>query len=348
MSRKFAITAVAVVALAGVIVVPWLLQGSNATGSPDAKSLQLLNVSYDPTRELWTDINGQFAPLYEQEHGIRLDIKTSHGGSGTQARQVIDGQEADVVTLALWSDTDAIRKKGLIREGWDEQFPNKSLPYLSTIVFVVRKGNPKGIKDWPDLIQSGIEVITPNPKTSGNGKLSFLAAWGSVLRRGGSEAQAREYVTSLYQHVPVLDSGARGATTTFSQKGLGDVHLTWENEAHLELREAKGALEIIYPPVSVRAEPHVAVVDVNVDRKGTRDAAEAYLKFLYTDAAQETIAKHFYRPINEEVLARHADVFRPIDLFPVTLVAANWEDAQTKFFGEGGVFDSIYGAKGAH
>ena len=210
---------------------------------------------------------------------------------------------------ALWSDTDAIRKRGLIKDGWEERLPNHSLPYFSTIVFVVRKGNPKGIKDWPDIVKPDVVVITPNPKTSGNGKLSFLAAWGSVIQAGGSEAEAREFVTRLYRQTPVLETGARGATTTFAQRGIGDVHLTWENEAHLEVEESGGALEIVYPPRSIRAEPIVAVVDANVDRKGTRAVAEEYLKFLYTDAGQETIARHFYRPTNEAVLARHSDSF---------------------------------------
>jgi sulfate transport system substrate-binding protein len=316
-------------------------QGGPNTGS-SAAPLELLNVSYDPTRELWGDINEQFASQYEKDAGRKLTIKQSHGGSTAQARAVIDGLDADVVTLALWSDTDSIRKKGLIKENWDDQFPNKSLPYFSTIVFVVRKGNLKGIKDWPDLVKPGVQIITPNPKTSGNGKLSFLAAWGSVLSRGGSEAAARKFITELYQHAPVLDTGARGATTTFAQKGIGDVHLTWENEAHLEVREAQGDLELVYPPVSIRAEPHVAVVDANVDRKGTRPAAEAYLKYLYTDAAQETIARHFYRPINPGILSRHGDVFRKIELFPVTAVAADFDDAQVKFFNDDAVFDRIY------
>jgi sulfate/thiosulfate-binding protein len=319
---------------------------NSATGGGDNRGpLELLNVSYDPTRELWRDINEQFIRQYEKENGQKLSIKQSHGGSTSQARAVIDGLDADVVTLALWSDTDTIRKKGLISENWDQKFPNRSLPYSSTIVFVVRQGNPKGIRDWPDLVKPGVEVITPNPKTSGNGKLSFLAAWGSVLHRGGSENEAQKFVAELYRHTPVLDTGARGATTTFAQKGIGDVHLTWENEAHLEVREAAGELELVYPPASIRAEPHVAVVDSNVDRKGTRQSAEAYLQYLYTDAAQETIAKHFYRPTNAEILARHGDVFRKIDLFPVTEVAADFDDAQTRFFAEGAIFDSIYQPK---
>lgn len=315
--------------------------GAGTSGSTST-AVELLNVSYDPTRELWRDINSHFVPHYENEQGGSLKISQSHGGSGTQARAVIDGLEADVITLALWLDTDAVRKQGLIQSNWEDKFPNRSLPYVSTIVFVVRKGNPKAIKDWSDLVKPGIEIITPNPKTSGNGKLSFLAAWGSVLQNGGTDEDAKKFVTELYRHTPVLDTGARAATSTFAQKGLGDVHLTWENEAHLEVQEAKGELEIIYPSKSIRAEPHVAIVDANVDRKGTRVAAEAYLNFLYTDAGQEIIAKHFYRPIEKGVLDRHADVFRPIELFPLTVVVPNWDTAQSKFFAEGAIFDAIY------
>jgi len=311
-------------------------------GSADDDSTELLNASYDPTRELWRDLNAAFTPLHEEKTGTKLTIKQSHGGSSTQARAIIDGLEADVATLALWSDTDAIRKKGLIAEGWEERLPHRSLPYFSTIVFVVRTGNPKNIHDWPDLIQSDVKIVTPNSKTSGNGKLSFLAAWGSVLRRGGTEENARDFVTRLYRQVPVLDSGARGATTTFAQKNIGDVHLTWENEARLQVEESHSALEIIYPKSSIRAEPYVAVVDANVDRKGTRAAAEAYLKFLYTPQAQEIIAKHYYRPIDDAVRQEHAADLPDIDLFAVTLVARDWDDAQRKFFAEGAIFDGIY------
>jgi sulfate transport system substrate-binding protein len=327
----------------GGIILAFLGLGWGWTGETDS-SLELLNVSYDPTRELWSSLNPRFIARYEKETGKRLTISQSHGASGSQARAIIDGLEADVATLALWSDTDALRKKGLLHPGWDRRQPHRSLPYFSTIVFVVRKGNPKGIKDWPDLVRAGVVVVTPNPKTSGNGKLSFLAAWGSVLKRGGSEGRAREFVAALYRHVPVLDSGARGSTTTFAQKQIGDVHLTWENEALLEVREAGGALEVVYPPVSIRAEPYVAVVDANVDRKGTRAAAEAYIKFLYTDEAQEIIARHYYRPINPRVLKKHADTFPRLALFPVTLVAPGWGEAQEKFFAEGGEFDSLYSA----
>ncbi len=276
------------------------------------RSDELLNVSYDPTRELWRDLNEAFIEHYREQTGRKLTINQSHGGSSSQARAVIEGLEADVVTLALWSDTDALRRFGLIQnERWWQRLPNNSLPYYSTIVFVVRKGNPKDIYDWPDFATSGVEVITPNPKTSGNGRLSFLAAWGSVLERGGSEDDARAFVGELYARVPVLDRGAREATATFAQRKIGDVHLTWENEAHLEVAEARGQLEIVYPRFSIRAEPFVAVVDENVDANGTRAEAEAYLKFLYTPAAQEIIAQHHYRPIDDAVLARHATELSP-------------------------------------
>ncbi len=317
------------------------------SGAAGAEEVSLLNVSYDPTRELWRDMNQQFIPRYEKESGTRLSIKQSHGGSSTQARAVIDGLEADVVTLASIIDTNAIQQKGLIREGWIDRLPYRSLPYYSTVVFVVRKGNPKAIRDWPDLVKPGVAIITPNPKTSGNGYLSFFGAWGSVVLRGGSRQDAIDYVTRLYRQVPVLDSGARGATTTFVQKGIGDVHLAWENEAHLEVREAKGDLEIVYPPISIRAEPHVAVVDANVDRKKTRAAAEAYLKFTYTDEGQEIAARHFYRPSNEAILKKHAATFPSIRLFAVTEIAKDFVDAHEQFIGEGGVFDGIYEPKGS-
>jgi sulfate transport system substrate-binding protein len=307
------------------------------------KELELLNVSYDPTREVWRSINEKFISQYEKQSGTKLSIKQSHGGSSTQARAVIDGLEADVVTLASFLDTEAISKKELIKPGWVDRFPNRSLPYTSTIVFVVRKGNPKGIKDWPDLVKPGVQIITPNPKTSGNGYLSFFAAWGSVLLRGGSRDDAVKYVTQLYRQVPVLDSGARGATTTFAQKRIGDVHLAWENEAHLEVRESKGALEVVIPPISLRAEPHVAIVDANVDRKNTRAAAEAYLKYTYGDEAQEIFAKHFYRPSNEAILKKYESTFPPVKLFSITEIAKGGiGEAHKELIAEGGVFDSIY------
>jgi len=323
-----------------LIVALVVIAGGNTLDPASAVEVELLNVSYDPTRELWRAVNAAFVPKYEAQSGDTLVIKMSHGGSSTQARSVIDGLEADVVTLAMGIDTDAIRKAGQIEPGWQDEFPNRSLPYVSTIVFVVRKGNPKAIRDWADIVKPGIDVITPNPKTSGNGKLSFLAAWGAVIQAGGSEEDARAFVTKLYQQVPVLDAGARGSTTTFAQKGIGDVHLTWENEAYLEVEEVGGDLEIVYPKVSILAEPHVAIVDANVDRKGTRAVAEEYLKFLYTPEAQALIAQHHYRPTTEagEKLLK----LPAIELFPVTKIAVDWDDAFEKFFGTGKVFDSIY------
>lgn len=315
------------------------------SAAPVQAEVTLLNVSYDPTRELWRDLNANFIAQYKKDKGVDVSIKQSHGGSSTQARAVIDGLDADVITLASYLDNDAIAKKGLLKQDWIDKFPNRSLPYTSTIVFVVRKGNPKGIKDWQDLVKPGVSIITPNPKTSGNGYLSFFSAFGSVIVRGGTRQQAVDYVTQLYKQVPVLDSGARGATTTFVQKGIGDVHLAWENEAHLEVREAKGALEIVTPPVSILAEPHVAVVDANVDQKKTREVAEAYLKYTYTDAAQEIFIKHFYRPYNDATLKKHPGVFGDIKRFPITAIAKDWPDAHKQYIGDGGVFDSIYKPK---
>ncbi|HSP98569.1 MAG TPA: sulfate ABC transporter substrate-binding protein [Candidatus Dormibacteraeota bacterium] len=303
---------------------------------------QLLNVSYDPTRELWKAVNASFIPAWQQKSGQTLEIKQSHGGSGTQARAVVDGLEADVVTLAMWPDTDAIRKVGLISDGWESRFPNNSTPYTSTIVFLVRKGNPKGIRDWADIIKPGVEIVTPNPKTSGNGKLAFLTAWGQVLQNGGSEADAKEFVTKLYSQAPVLDTGARASSVTFAQKGIGDVQLTWENEAHLQLKETPGEFEIVYPSVSFLAEPPVAVVDVNARRHGTTEAATAYLDFLYTPAGQELVAQNYYRPIDPAVAAKYQSQFPVLRFFTIDAVAKDWNDAYAKFFGDGKIFDSIY------
>jgi sulfate/thiosulfate transport system substrate-binding protein len=339
MKNVFGLSFIAIVLIGGAV---WLFARSNGDANG---GVELLNVSYDPTRELWRDLNAQFIEHYEKETGTRLDIRQSHGGSTSQVRAVIDGLDADVVTLALWSDTDVLRKHGLIAQGWEERLPNRSRPYLSTIVFVVRKGNPKGIKDWPDLVQSGVQIITPNAKTSGNGKMSFLAAWGSVRNRGGTEQEALQYVTQVYRQVPVLDLGARGSTTTFAQKNIGDVHLTWENEASLEVQEANGALEVVYPPASIRAEPYVAFVDANVERKGTRAAAEAYLRFLYAPDAQEVFARHHYRPIDPEVLKRHSQSFPELKLFPISTIAKGWDEAHQRFFASGGVFDQILSSK---
>jgi sulfate transport system substrate-binding protein len=330
-------------ALVAVVIAITLVVMKNVAGDT---STQLLNVSYDPTRELFQDLNQQFVDKYFKETGKRLTIQQSHGGSSRQAHAVIDGAPADVVTLALSSDVDALRKHGLIAGDWARRLPNNSQPYTSTIVFVVRKGNPKAIKDWPDLIRPGVSVITPNPRTSGNGKLSVLAAWGSIISRGGTEAQALEYLKQLYLHVPVLDTGARDATNTFTQEKLGDVHLTWENEALLEAQEYRGEVEIVYPLVSIRAEPSVAWVDANVARRRTQAYAKAYLEFLYTDQAQEAFARHGYRPINADILKKHASELPEIGLFPVTILAKNWEDAQEKFFADSGIFDVIHPAKG--
>ena len=305
-------------------------------------SIELLNVSYDPTRELLKDIGTAFSARYAKESGTQVAVKQSHGGSGAQARAVVDGLEADVVTLALWPDTDAIRKAGLIADGWEKRFPNNARPWTSTLVFAVRKGNPKGIKDWPDLIRPGIEIITPNPKTSGNGKLSFIAAWGSVTERGGSEDQAREFVTKLYKQTPVLDSGARGSTITFVQKKIGDVQITWENEGLLSVIESKGEVELVYPPISFLAEPPVALVDANVKRHGTTPVAEAYLNFLYSDEGQEIIAKNYFRPTTAEILQKHAATFPSLKLFRIDAVSKGWADAYDKFFGDGKIFDGIY------
>jgi sulfate transport system substrate-binding protein len=303
--------------------------------------LELLNVSYDSTRELYRKINRLFTAHYQQKTGKLIRVRQSHGGSGSQARAVIDGMMADVVTLALWTDIDAIRDKRLVAEQWDEQFPNRSLPYLSTIVFVVRQGNPFAIRDWPDLLQPGLQIITPNPKTSGGAKLNVLGAWLDVLHRGGSATEAKKFVTELFRRVPVLDTGARGATVTFARKGIGDVHLTWENEAYLEARELKGAVEIIHPPVSIQAEPHVALVAANTQRKGTTEAATDYLHFLYTPAAYDVIADLGFRPANWENDSRfpHLQLLRATD---PRFGLGDWNTIQQVFFAEGGLFDQVY------
>jgi sulfate/thiosulfate transport system substrate-binding protein len=309
------------------------------------KTNAILNVSYDPTRELFKDINQQFITEYQRQTGLKLNIQQSHGGSSRQSKAVIDGLKADVVSFALFPDVDALRKRGLIAQDWSKRLPHNSQPFSSTIVFVVRKGNPKNIHDWADLINPDVSVITPNPKTSGNGKLSVLAAWGAVIYRGGTEAQAREYLTRLYQHVQVLDTGSRGATTTFADEKLGDVHLTWENEALLEAENSSGELQIVYPPVSIRAEPSVAWVDANVSGTRREAFAKAYLQFLFSDQAQETIARNGYRPMNAEILHRHADRLPPINLFPITLLGKNWDEIYQKFFDENAIFDTIFPRK---
>jgi sulfate/thiosulfate transport system substrate-binding protein len=303
----------------------------------------LLNVSYDPTRELYQDFNAAFVKYWKAKSGQDVTVRQSHGGSGGQARAVIDGLEADVVTLALAYDVDAIAASGLIKPDWQKRLAKNSAPYTSTIVFLVRKGNPKGIKDWGDLTKPGVQIITPNPKTSGGARWNYLAAWGYALRQpGGNDARAKQFVTDLYKQVPVLDSGARGATNTFVQRGIGDVLLAWENEAYLSLDETPGKLEIVVPSVSILAEPSVAVVDKNVDRKGTRAVAEAYLQYLYSPEGQEIAAKRHYRPRDEKVAAKYASSFAKVKLFTIDEVFGGWQNAQKTHFADKGLFDQIY------
>jgi sulfate/thiosulfate-binding protein len=306
---------------------------------------QILNVSYDPTRELYAAIDKTFVDQFRRQTGVTVEVKQSHGGSGRQASEVIKGHEkAEVVSLALPSDVDALRKRGLIASDWQKRLPNHSVPYTSTIVFVVQKDNPLGIHDWADLIKDGVEIVSPNPRTSGNGKLSVLAAWGSVTTRGGSEQDATDYVRALLSHVKVADTGARGAAISFSVEKIGDVHLTWENEALREVAENQDEFQIVYPPVSILAEPAVAWVDANLKDKKLASYAKSYLEYLYTDAAQETVAQYGYRPLKPEILAKHADRLPPINLFPITAIAKSWYDAQEKFFGTNGIYDVVSSA----
>jgi sulfate transport system substrate-binding protein len=306
--------------------------------------VKLLNVSYDPTRELYDAVNAAFARQWKAKAGQDLVVKQSHGGSGKQARAVIDGLEADVVTLALAYDVDAIAKAGLVAPDWQKRLPQNASPYTSTIVFLVRKGNPKGLKDWDDLVRPGVQVITPNPKTSGGARWNYLAAWAYALRKGGGdEAKAKAFVRALFENVPVLDSGARGSTTTFVERGIGDVLLAWENEAFLVAEQlGKGRFEIVVPSSSILAEPPVAVVDRNVERHGTRAAAQAYLEFLYGPEGQELAARFFYRPRDPAVAARHAARFPKVDLVTVDAAFGGWQKAQATHFSDGGVFDQIY------
>ncbi len=309
------------------------------------KNLSLLNVSYDPTRELYQEINAAFAKAWKEKTGDSVKFEMSHGGSGKQARAVIDGLQADVVTLALAYDIDSIAERAkLLPTDWQNRLPDNSAPFTSTIVFLVRKGNPKGIKDWDDLVKPGVSVITPNPKTSGGARWNFLAAWGYELKRtGGDPAQARAFVTKLYQNVPVLDTGARGATTTFVQRGIGDVLIAWENEALLAIQElGQGQFELVVPSVSILAEPPVAVVDRNAKRHGTEAVATAYLQFLYTEIGQEIGARHHYRPRLESVAKAHAREFPAVKLFTIADTFGSWTEAQKRFFDEGGVFDQIF------
>ena len=309
-----------------------------------AAEVSLLNVSYDPTRELYQDFNKAFAAHWKAKSGDDLKNKQSHGGSGKQARAVIDGLAADVVTLALAYDIDEIANRGLIAKDWQKRLPHNSAPYTSTIVFLVRKGNPKGIKDWNDLARPGISVITPNPKTSGGARWNHIAAWGYALKQpGGNEKTAQEFLTKIYKNVPVLDSGARGSTTTFIERGIGDVLVTWENEALLAIKElGPEKVEIVSPSISILAEPPVAVVDKVVDRRGTRKVAEAYLQFLYTDEGQEIAAQNYYRPIDEKIAKKYASQYPKLKLFTIEEITGGWNKAQKIHFADGGVFDQIY------
>jgi sulfate/thiosulfate transport system substrate-binding protein len=308
----------------------------------DSSHIEILHVACDPTRELWRDLNTEFLSRYQANTGTTVTIRMSHGGSSSQARAVVDGVEADFVSLAMFPDTDAIRKAGRIDDGWVKKLPNNSLPYTSTMVMVVRKGNPKQVHEWADLKRQVIEIITPNPKTSGNGKWSFLALYGSVTQAGGSVSEAEAFLLDVYRRVPVLDTSARAATMTFAQKNIGDVHITWENEAHLEVAEAKGTLEIIYPKTSVLAEPHVAVVDTVSKQKGTTAVMEAYTKFLYTREAQEIIARHHHRPIDPDVIAASKDRYPAMTFFTVRDLAPSWDEINTRFFNEGALFDQLF------
>jgi sulfate/thiosulfate transport system substrate-binding protein len=312
--------------------------------SGTAADLVLLNASYDPTREFYEEYNGAFCRHWAGLTGEKLQVRQAHGGSGKQARAVIDGLRADVVTLALAVDIDAIAEKGgLLPLDWQKRLPHNSAPYTSTIIFLVRKGNPKGIKDWDDLVKRGIKVITPNPKTSGGARWNYLAVWGYALKTHGSEAKALEFTTQLYKNVPILDTGARAATGTFVQRGIGDVLITWENEAKLAMNEfGRGSIEMIVPSMSILAEPPVALVDRNVERKGTSRVAKAYLEYLYSEEAQEIAAKHHFRPRSAEVAAKHADHFAALTLFTIDdEVFGGWQAAQKKHFGAGGIFDKI-------
>jgi sulfate/thiosulfate-binding protein len=325
---------VVAIVLAGVLI--------TVRNLPDHTPNQLLNVSYDPTREVYAALDRTFVEQYRQQSGISVDVAQSHGGSGRQARSVIDGTEkANVVSLALVSDVDALQKRGLVAPGWQQRLPNDSIAYTSTIVFVVRKGNAKGIHDWPDLVKDGVAVVTPDPRTSGNGQLSFLAGWGSVTTRGGSPAQALDYLKALYRHVAVFDAGARSSAASFALQQVGDVHLTWENEALREVADSNGQLEVVYPPVSIKAEPAVAWVDANNTDAKTATDAKAYLEYLFTDPAQELFAQYGYRPVNPQILAKHADRLPNLKLFPVTAIAKDWDDARQQFFATNGIYDVV-------
>jgi len=321
-----------------------LTLGPAVLSAPAQGAITLLNVSYDPTREFYQEFNAAFARYWKAKSGQTVIIRQSHGGSGKQARSVIDGLRADVVTLALAYDIDALAQAGLLAPDWQKRLPYNSAPYTSTIVFVVRKGNPKGIKDWDDLVRPGISVVTPNPKTSGGARWNYLAAWGYALKRwGGDQTKAKDFVTRLFKNAPVLDTGARGSTTTFVERGIGDVLIAWENEALLVVKElGKERFEIVLPSVSILAEPPVAVVDKVVKRNGTGAVAQAYLEYLYSEEGQQIAAKHYYRPRLPSVAARFASQFPKTNLFTIDEVFGGWQKAQQIHFADGGIFDQIY------
>lgn len=331
------------ISLLTALVIPFLLP-SCGDKSADGGSVKILNVSYDPTRELYSEFNELFAAHWKEKTGQTVRIEQSHGGAGKQARSIIDGLSGDVATLALSYDIDAISEKtGILPADWQSRLPQNSCPYTSTIVFVVRKGNPKGVKDWDDLVRPGIEVITPNPKTSGGARWNYLAAWAYASHKfGGDQAAIEDFIGKLYKNVPVLDSGARGSTTTFAQRKIGDVFLSWENEAFLIEKEFPGQTEIVMPSISILAEPPVALLDKNAAKHGTTEVAKAYLEFLYTPEAQDLIGKHFYRPRDPEAAQKYADVFPEIKLVTIDEEFGGWHKAQTTHFADGGIFDKIY------
>jgi sulfate/thiosulfate transport system substrate-binding protein len=338
--RHFAVDAMEITMLRRISA---LIAGLVIAGSAYAADITLLNVSYDPTRELYAALNKAFGDKYKAETGKSVEIKQSHGGSGKQARSVIDGLDADIVTLALAYDVDEIARRGLLAADWQKKLPQNASPYTSTIVFLVRKGNPKAIKDWEDLTKSGVKVITPNPKTSGGARWNYLAAWGYALKRYGNDEKAKDFVQNIYKNVPVLDTGARGSTVTFVERNVGDVLIAWENEAFLSINEfGKDKFEIVVPSVSILAEPPIAVVDKVVDKKGTRAAAEAYLKFIYSPEGQEIAAQNYYRPRDEAVAKKYENTFPKVQLFTIDDVFGGWTKAQTTHFKDGGIFDAIY------
>jgi sulfate/thiosulfate transport system substrate-binding protein len=339
MTAHYAVRAAAI----GAVALALAFAASGVMPRAQGGSVTLLNVSYDPTRELYREFDAAFAKYWKAKTGQTVTIRPSHGGSGSQARAVIDGLDADVVTLALAFDVDAISKAGLIEPGWQKRLPNNSTPYTSTIVFLVRKGNPKNIKDWSDLIKPGVQVITPNPKTSGGAQWNYLAAWQyAKTLPGGSDATAREFVTKLYRNVPVLDAGARGSTNTFVQRGLGDVLLAWENEAFLAVAESKGQFEIVTPPLSILAEPPVAVVDKIANKRGTAGVAKAYLEYLGSPEGQEIVARHHYRPRDPNVLKKYSSSFATMKLFTIDEAFGGWQNANKVHFADRAIFDQIY------